>query len=53
LFVADAALYSEENLQQMDSFRWLSRVPATLAVAKLLLENMSEEAFVASALLRS
>jgi transposase len=49
LFVADAALYSEENLQQMDSLRWLSRVPATLAVAKLRLENMSEEAFVASA----
>ena len=29
LFVADAALYCEENIKQMDSLRWLSRVPAT------------------------
>lgn len=48
LFVADAALYSQENLQQMHSLRWLSRVPATLAVAQFLLENVSEAAFVAS-----
>jgi transposase len=48
LFVADAALYCQENIKQMDSLRWLSRVPATLAVAQLLLENMREEAFVAS-----
>ena len=34
LFVADAALYCEENIKQMDSWRWLSRVPATLAAAK-------------------
>ena len=38
----------EENIQQLDSLRWLSRVPATSAVAKLLLENMRQEAFVAS-----
>lgn len=50
LFVADAALYCEENIKQMDSLRWLSRVPATLAAAQVLLENMREEAFVASAL---
>lgn len=48
LFVADAALYTEENLQQMKHLRWGSRVPATLATAKLLLENMSKEAFVES-----
>jgi transposase len=29
LFVADAALYTEENLQMMLSLRWVSRVPAT------------------------
>lgn len=46
--MADAALYSEDNLKQMDSLRWLSRVPATLTAAQLLLENMSHEAFVAS-----
>ncbi|WP_193200996.1 IS1634 family transposase [Nostoc sp. MG11] len=48
LFVADAALYTEDNLKQMDSLRWLSRVPATLTTAQLLLENISQEAFVAS-----
>lgn len=30
LFVADAALYTAENLQQMAQLRWVSRVPATL-----------------------
>lgn len=49
LFVADAALYSEENLQQIQSLRWLSRVPATLKAAQLLLEKIDAEAFVASA----
>jgi transposase len=48
LFVADAALYCEENIKQMDSLRWLSRVPATLATAQFLLDNMSQEALVNS-----
>lgn len=48
LFVADAALYCKENIKQMDSLRWLSRVPATLAAAQVLLENMRGEAFAAS-----
>lgn len=47
--MADAALYTEENIKQMDSLRWLSRVPATLKAAQFLLENMSQEAFVQSA----
>ena len=50
LFVADAALYTQENLQQMQDLRWVSRVPATLASARLLLEKMSEDAFEDSAL---
>ena len=37
LFVADAALYSTENLEQMKSLRWLSRVPATIKQAQELL----------------
>lgn len=48
LFVADAALYSAENLQQMQSLRWLSRVPATLTAAQMLLEEIRDEAFVES-----
>lgn len=50
LFVADAALYTEENLQQMFHLRWVSRVPGTLTAAKTLLENMPEEAFNDSAM---
>jgi len=44
LFVADAALYTEENLQQMFHLRWVSstRHPDC---CKTLLENMPEEAF--------
>jgi transposase len=37
LFVADAALYSRENLEQMKSLRWLSRVPATIKQTQELL----------------
>ncbi|CDN13330.1 hypothetical protein RintRC_6777 [Richelia intracellularis] len=34
LFVADATLYTEDNLQMIVSFRWVSRLPATLTAAK-------------------
>ncbi|CDN13077.1 hypothetical protein RintRC_6568 [Richelia intracellularis] len=34
LFVADAALYTEDNLQMIVSFRWISRVPASLTATK-------------------
>ena len=34
LFVADAALYTEDNLQMIVSFTWVSRVPGTLTAAK-------------------
>ena len=37
LFVADSALYSQENLEQMKSLRWLSRVPATIKQTQELL----------------
>ncbi|MDZ8239395.1 MAG: IS1634 family transposase [Nostoc sp. ChiQUE01a] len=50
LFVADAALYTEDNLQQMKHLRWVSRVPATLTGAKMLLENIPKEAFNDSAM---
>ena len=44
-----SALYCKENIEQMDSLRWLSRVPGTLAIAQLLLENIPKEAFLSSA----
>ena len=50
LFVADAALYSQENLQSLTNLRWLSRVPASIKAAKLLMEQISEEAFTSAQL---
>ena len=44
LFVADAALYSEENLKQIENLRWLSRVPATLSQAKELISELPDVA---------
>lgn len=49
LFVADAALYSTDNLQQIKSLRWLSRVPATVKEAQNLL-TLPEEVFEESTL---
>ena len=34
LFVAAPAFYTEDNLQMIVSFTWVSRVPATLTAAK-------------------
>ena len=50
MFVADTALYTQENLQQMKHLRWVSRVPTTLTTAKMLLEEMPEVAFNDSAI---
>lgn len=48
LFVADSALYSQENLQALAGLRWLSRVPATLTQAKECLQDTADEALVAT-----
>jgi transposase len=50
LFVADAALYTADNLKQMAKLRWVSRVPATLKDAKDLLQQIHPDAFVPSSL---
>jgi transposase len=42
LFVIDAAFYSEPNLQQVSSLRWLSRVPQTLTAAKDLIQASTD-----------
>lgn len=43
LFVADAALYSETNLEQLNSVQWLSRVPASLQEAQQVLHDLGNE----------
>jgi transposase len=50
LFVADAALYTAENLTHMEQLRWVSRVPATLKDAQDLLINLHPDALVPSEL---
>jgi transposase len=44
LYVADSALYSDENLQQLSGLRWLTRVPLTLNAASEFVNQLSETA---------
>jgi transposase len=48
LMVADSALYSEANLQQIAGLRWLTRVPLTIKKAQKLLSEPGEEDFCKS-----
>lgn len=50
LFVADSALYSQENLESMAGLSWLTRVPQTLTEAKRLLSELDEDDFEKSSL---
>lgn len=50
LFVADSALYSQENLERMAGLSWLTRVPQTLKDAKQLLRELDEDEFEKSSL---
>ncbi|MEO0488334.1 MAG: IS1634 family transposase, partial [Cyanobacteria bacterium J06659_2] len=50
VYVADAALYSEANLQALGSLQWVTRVPLTLKAARQLVDELAEEAFVPSTL---
>jgi transposase len=40
LYVADSALYSQENLQQLAGVHWLTRVPLTLNAASELVNQL-------------
>jgi len=48
LMVADSALYSESNLREMASLKWLSRVPLTIKQAKDLVSQQEAETFTQS-----
>jgi transposase len=45
VFVADSALYSEDNLKLMGNLQWITRVPATLKQAKQLLQEVHSSQF--------
>lgn len=50
LYVADAALYSQDNLEQLSGVRWLTRVPLTLTAASELVNHLPNTAFIPTAL---
>lgn len=48
LFVADSALYSQENLESLSELSWLTRVPQSLGEAKRLLSELKDADFETS-----
>jgi transposase len=50
VYVADAALYSEENLVALGETPWISRVPASIAEAQQLMQTLPLERFSVSSL---
>ena len=49
LMVADSALYSAANLEQMKQLKWLCRVPLTVKQAKNLVSELTEKELLKSA----
>jgi transposase len=50
VFVADAALYSADNLEALGTTPWISRVPASLIAAQTLLQTLQANLFHPSVL---
>ena len=50
LFVADSALYSQDNIRELGSLPWLTRVPERLSKAKELVEQTDESKLETSGL---
>ena len=48
IFVADSALYSSENIQQLGGIKWITLVPRSIKITKVLTELIGEEVFVES-----
>lgn len=47
-FIADSALYSEDNLKELSRMKWVTRVPATLGEVKKLYEAIELEDMASS-----
>lgn len=50
LCVADSALYTTDNLAAMKQLKWLTRVPLTIAQAKVVLLDIKEQEWMTSSL---
>lgn len=48
IYVADSALYSAENLQQLGQLNWITLVPRSIKTAKILAESIEDQAFCTS-----
>lgn len=48
IYVADSALYSAENIQQLGELNWITLVPRSIKTAKILAESVKDEVFVES-----
>ena len=48
IYVADSALYSAENIQQLGELNWITLVPRSIKTAKILAESIKDEVFVES-----
>lgn len=42
-FIADSALYSRENVQELSEVKWITRVPATLKAVQVLYQSVKPE----------
>ena len=51
IYVADSALYSAENIQQLGELNWITLVPRSIKTAKILAESIKDEVFVESEIL--
>lgn len=50
IYVADSALYSAENIQQLGDLNWITLVPRSIKTAKILAESIEDEGFVESSI---
>ncbi len=48
VYVADVALYGEENIEALGQTPWISRVPATITEAQQLMQSLPQEMFTIS-----
>ncbi len=50
IYVADSALYSAANIQQLGELNWITLVPRSIKTAKILAESIEEEVLLKSAI---